>query len=96
VRLQAVLLPDAMQGGRRHAKFFGQAPRALVGSRLRLAQGGAHHGLFLYRADPPWTPSARPGLPARMTHDYTRHGTTSLLHYRRVRRNSPRPLTGHR
>jgi len=60
VRLQAVLLPYAMHGGRGQANFFGQAPCAPVGSRLRLAQGDAHHCLFLCGGDPPWTPTARP------------------------------------
>src|SRR5215470_4375949 len=58
VRLQAILLPYAMHGGRGQANFFGQPPPAPVCSRLRLAQGGAHHCLFLCRGDPPWTPNA--------------------------------------
>jgi hypothetical protein len=60
VRLQAVLLPYAMHGCRRQANFFSQASRSPVGSRPRLAQGGAHQCLFLCVGDPPWTPSARP------------------------------------
>jgi len=59
VRLQAVLLPDAMDRGRRQANFFGQTPHTPMGRGLRFAQGRADYCLFLRRRDSSWTPSAR-------------------------------------
>ena len=53
VRLEPILLPDAMNGGRRQPNLFGQAPRAPMGRRLGLAQRCADYRLLLGRGNPP-------------------------------------------
>ena len=52
VRLQPVLLPDAMDGSRRQPDLLGQAPRTPMGRGLGLAQRRANHRLLLGRSNP--------------------------------------------
>jgi hypothetical protein len=59
VRLQAILLPDAMHGGGRETHFSGQAPRAPMGCGFRLAQRRANHRLLLCRRDSPRSARSR-------------------------------------
>src|SRR5207244_11713369 len=53
VRLEPILLPDAMDGGRRQPDLLGHTPRAPMSRRLGLAQRRADYRLLLGRADPP-------------------------------------------
>src|SRR5579875_3746002 len=64
VRLQPVLLPDAMHARRREPYFPGQPPHAPMGGGLGLAQGRADNRLFLGRTYPARSSGARQGAQA--------------------------------
>jgi Transposase len=61
VRLEPILLPDAMDCGRRQPDLLGQAPRAPMGRRLGLAQRRADYRLLLGRGNPPRAAHTRLG-----------------------------------
>ena len=61
VRLEPILLPDAMDGGRRQPHLLGQAPRAPMGRRLGLAQRRADYRLLFGRGNSPRAAHTRLG-----------------------------------
>ncbi len=65
VRLQTVLLPDAMHGHEAEADLLGQTPRAPMGGVLGRAHGRRYYRQFLSSANPARPSAAMPALEAR-------------------------------